>query len=111
MAAEHTAVLKVYEELTVAPNVNLTEIVALGRRLGEAGFSEQAAHCFDISLDAMHGLIKDGHLDAALWAETLVYDAFVKLVELEGHYKSCFDRWVSEFSLAAESLNLPVPTK
>lgn len=107
---DNTAILEVYEELVNAAEWNLSKISEVGKRLGGLGFTSQADHCFDICLEAMHGLIEGGHLDAALWTETLIYDAFVKPIESEEHYKTCFDRWINEFSMAAKSMNLQPAT-
>ncbi len=60
-------------------------------------------------LPAMKQAVDSGHYDQALELESLVYDQFVKQVETEEHYQSCFREWTPILEQAGMHLRSMLP--
>jgi hypothetical protein len=72
---------------------NIGVICQLGNAAHRLGDVQARERAFSHATDLLLRCIRAGDANAALAVEGMVYHAFVKAVEDEAHYESCFARW------------------
>lgn len=72
---------------------NIGAVCQLGNAAHRFGLVEVRERAFSHATDLLLRCIRAGDANAALAVEGMIYHAFVKAVEDEGHYERCFARW------------------
>jgi len=94
--------------LSARPRVFL-DICKLGEAAQKLGMQAQAAAALAATGEFVAQAARAGQVEAALYAEVLVYSLFVRAFEDEGHYERSFSIWREALAACGRAQAKPLP--